>query len=122
MISWVDVKGGLDHLPILPQLKGMDPKPAAHFKFNDMWLGNLEFQQLVCNEWCGFDLKIREIASFQMAKPLQKLKGKVVAWITTKKEALESGLKATESQISKIYDLNPVGFWGDEIKSKLKDL
>jgi hypothetical protein len=45
--SWISLGGGSDHNPIFLQLDRDKEKPPTPFNFNQIWLGETKFREIV---------------------------------------------------------------------------
>lgn len=73
-----------DYLPLLMQIEKEDNKPPEPFKFNDTWLEEEWFRNLVIQSWKKYEPNAGERSMFQFAKNLKKVKRIMVAWAKEK--------------------------------------
>jgi len=53
--TWVEVVGFSNQSVILLQMEKLNHKPSSPFKFNDTWLEEEYYKELIENEWIRYD-------------------------------------------------------------------
>jgi hypothetical protein len=120
--SWTINSMLLDHNPITLQLFDEEETVRYPFKFNLVWLEDLEFTQLVKDHWFSFASDEGDSAMSSLVKKLSALKSKVIGWERDKKRHLRLDLLKIEEQLDVFYDHHKSRLFSDPDFQHVKKL
>lgn len=104
--SWVVHLSFLEHDPIVLQLDEGRSSIKYPFKFNSVWLEELEFVQLVRNHWGSLTNHEFDSPMISMVFKLKSLKAIVIKWENARKTNPKDDLIQIESDLENIYSQN----------------
>jgi hypothetical protein len=97
--------GFSDHCAIILQMDRQNDKPPSPFKFNPLWLEDVEYMNLVEKEWISFDPNSKlNIACFQFIFALKKVNKATLDWVSKKKRKMDKDLKFAEKDLLDLFE------------------
>jgi hypothetical protein len=120
--SWVVNSDISDHCPICLQFEVESIMHMYPFKFNEVWLDDCNFLELVHSHWEEVDLDPEESTMRKLVRKLSSLKKRVISWEKEKKKGLQMELVEIEDEIEDILAGNFDGVFSNKDLDKLKSL
>jgi hypothetical protein len=109
-----------DHALLLLHLYFPPSFKVFPFKFNEQWLGDKDFAELVERVWKNMTYITKTISQKRLIRKLQDLKAITKKWNKDEKELQKSNLLLIEDEIKKISDNLSIDFNNHGAKDTLR--
>ena len=111
---WAHRCGISDHFPILLKWREQQNPCAYPYKFNQSWLGNKDFINMIQTEWPLIHLDASLDAMNNLSSKLCLLKEKVKSWTKVESQKMKDKSVLLEDEISTLLHSSQYAILNDE--------